>query len=144
MSLHQGAPTKEFSMKFEEEIARKDRLMNLFIQLEDSERERMRRKSAKKYEKMFRGEAEVKTINASSVRLIRANGKKINSLEVTPEIASLLRKDDILGLTAGLSQGMWRLISLEFIGSRIPQEMCSSAEMCSLDESAPPPQMITH
>jgi len=118
-------------MNFESEAARKDRLLDLFLKLEGAERARMARQKASrlKYERMFRGVARVESIQQSTIRLVRENGAKIRPFEVTPEISKLLCKGDFLGLTAGLSQGIWRLICLDLIGSPGPDNQAHIAIM---------------
>jgi hypothetical protein len=107
----------------DEEYTRKERLLDLFQELEEAERQKMNKLKKSqptiKYERMFKGVGTITGINGPVLRLERENGKKIKRFEVNPEIAKLLKKDDQLMMIAGLRQGMWRLIRLDCMGSQV-------------------------
>jgi len=129
-------------MESTDEISRKERLLDLFLKLEESEQLEMKglikSKSIFRYERMFKGIAVVTNIGANTIRLERENGKKIKAFEVTSEIAELIKKGDALMMISGLRQGVWRLIRLDCMGSEISIDGKSSMHLSIMGRSIEP------
>lgn len=105
-------------MDYKEECQRKGKLLDLFLALEQSELKRFKN-SIGKYEKKFRGVARVESFEEDRMRLVRDSGQPLSPFAINAEIAALLKRGDELAISAGYSQGKWRLISMEMIGSYI-------------------------
>lgn len=129
-------------MEIENEFARKDRLLDLFYALEESERKEMtelkRSGTPTRYDRMFRGVAKVTAIRPDIIRLERENGKIIKAFTINPEIAKLLKNGDHLMMIAGRRQGIWRLIRLDCMGSHIEMNGQPSMHMSVMNRSGHP------
>jgi hypothetical protein len=127
-----------------EETTRKARLLDLFLELEESERRKInqlkRNHPAAKYERMFKGFAIVTGINGNLLRLERENGKKLKSFEATAEITKLIKKGDQLMMISGKRQGVWRLIRLDCMGSEVQINNQRSMHISVMRRPAEPSQ----
>lgn len=100
------------------ETKRRSKLLNLFEELEASERG-ARRKSApsdKKYTRVINDCGFIQSIKDNAIEWIRMGGEKIK-IQLTEKIASELKVGDQLFMCIGKRQGNWRIIFLKGIAS---------------------------
>ncbi len=104
-----------------QETDRKEKLLMAFEEHESETRLQPEDKNLKFgfFSRIFDGEAEVNKIGWNSLKLMQKDGRSLGDLLVTPEIAKLSKKGDLLLATLGYRLGQWHLIQIKMIGSPI-------------------------
>ena len=102
----------QFSVLFEAECKRKEKLLLEFEKLERKEKRWKKPNNVifqRKYERVTRGLYLVEKKSGDFIYLVGENGKKLGVLHVPPEISKLLQVNDGLEGMFGFRNGYWRI-----------------------------------
>jgi hypothetical protein len=113
--------------EFAYEMNRKDQLLDLFAELEETEKKEKKALPlrTRKYDRIVNDQGLVKKVNESSVLWTRESGQKIE-IPLTKKICDLLLVDDMLILTLGKRQKVWRIMHIIGIVSELGEKTHAS------------------
>ena len=109
------------------EMHRKDQLLDLFTELEESEKAEKKALPLRdrKYDRIVNDHGVIKKVNESSIVWMRDKGDKFE-IPLTKKICDLLLVDDTLVMAIGKRQKQWRIMHLVGIASSVGGQTMAS------------------
>ncbi len=105
---------------YHQEHLRKEKMMDLFIEIEESEQKLSSRRKIK-YDRTFFAWTTIVKIADGWLSLQSETGQVIEPVIITRELSGMLREGYELFIKAGFRNGEWHILRIEALGTKLPE-----------------------